>query len=87
MAVRSEIRWLACACEAAVCLFCKQASCVCVWAGKLGDPGLVERRALRTVRAEVDGGPSRRGTVIAPHPPEQARASSRMGGQNRVYKK
>ena len=29
-----------------------------------GDPGLVERRILRTVRAEVDGGPSRRGTVI-----------------------
>ena len=31
---------------------------------RLGDPGLVERRILRTVRAEVDGGPSRRGTVI-----------------------
>ena len=31
---------------------------------RLGDPGLVERRILRTVRAEVDGGPSRRGTVM-----------------------
>ena len=31
---------------------------------RLGAPGLVERRTLRTVRAVVDGGPSRRGTVI-----------------------